>query len=36
MKVLSALPVADLAIEPFSLERHVLGLYHAPGPAQPA
>ena len=36
MKVLSALPVADLSVEPFSLERHVLDLYQAPAaPARP-
>ncbi len=27
MRILSALPVTDLSIEPFSLERHVLSLY---------
>ena len=35
MKTLSAFPVADLSVEPFSLERHVLGLYQSPSAATP-
>lgn len=32
MGVLATLPVRDMSVEPFSLERHVLGLYRAPDP----
>ncbi len=32
MRVLATLPVRDMAVEPFSLERHVLALYKAADP----
>ncbi len=35
MRVLATLPVGDMPVEPFSLERHVLGLYRAPEPGGP-